>query len=352
MGQSRPLSLDLKEGHYNDGHCSRFLIPFWLCLPFSFSFPPSFFQSPFLLQFPSFFLSIYMYSLLLIYLCSMYAFNLCLFIGTWCHAQGLNASVCVVFELYHHLMYVLLCWCLVSMLLCCTMAITLCVLLCSIIIITSCLSCASALCLCCFIARLPLPCVCVAPSPCVYVALSPCVCAIIVCICCVSSCCALHHHFVSMPCVFVVSSPYVYIAPLPCVYIASSLCVCAITLCLCYCAIAINLCLCHHHVSMLCHRHQLITNLYLSNLLLLNGRLKLGYDMPNKLIFALPGLSSIFCYTNVIPNWSPMYPRWWAQTPTMKLLSNFSPIALPTTTHHASLNLTLFAFSILLWIVH
>lgn len=39
------ISLDLKEEHYNDGHCSCFLKPIWLCLPFSFSFPPSFSQS-------------------------------------------------------------------------------------------------------------------------------------------------------------------------------------------------------------------------------------------------------------------------------------------------------------------
>jgi hypothetical protein len=97
-------------------------------------------------------------------------------------------------------MYVLLCWCLVSMLLCCTMSITLCVLLCCIIIITSCLSCAIAFCLCCTI------------TFCVYV---------------------------------IVPSP--------------SICVYAITLCLC-CAIVTNLCLCHHLVTMLyhCHHHRLM----------------------------------------------------------------------------------------------
>lgn len=82
---------------------------------------------PFLFLFPSLFRTIYMYSLLLIYVCSMYTFNLCLFIRTWCHAQGLNACVYVVFELHHHLMYVLLCWCLVSMLLCCTMSTIACI---------------------------------------------------------------------------------------------------------------------------------------------------------------------------------------------------------------------------------
>lgn len=150
----------------------------------------------------------------------MHAFNLCFFKGTWHRAQGLNACVYVVFELHHHLMYVLLCWCLVSMLLCCTMSITLCVLLCCIIIITSCLSCAIALCLCCTIA---------------------------LCLCCPITLC-LHHHCVSTLCLIL----FVHCIITLCFCCVITLCLhCTIALCLCHCLVF----LLHHHLVFTLRHH-------------------------------------------------------------------------------------------------
>jgi hypothetical protein len=70
------------------------------------------------------------------------------------------------------------------------------------------------------------------------------------------------------------------------------------------------------------------TNLYLFHLLLLNGRLQLAYDIPNKLNFC-PCRLEFFCWSNVIPNSSPMYPRWWAQKPTMKFQELFQGLLHP-----------------------